>query len=243
VTTHRLYNDLAWIWPVISPPAEYRREARMFHREIVRLLQPHPRQRLNLLHLGCGGGHLDWSFKKHFTVTGVDLSAAMLDLAQKLNPEIEYLLGDMRSLRLGCLYDAVLIADSIDYMLDTADLTAAFATAQAHLWPGGVFLTYAEDTRELFEQNSSHSFNEQQGNVEISVFQNAYDPDPTDTTIEKTFVYLIRQHGQLSIHTDQHLCGLFSQATWLECLESVGFQVQVRSNLYGDPLFIGTKPG
>jgi SAM-dependent methyltransferase len=237
-----LYTDLAWIWPVISPPDEYRREARMFRREIVRILQPRPRQRLSLLHLGCGGGHLDWSFKKNFSVTGADLSQPMLDLARQLNPEVEYLLGDMRHLRLKRLYDAVVIADSIDYMLDTPDLAAAFATAFAHLRPGGVFLTYAEDTRERYIQNSSHCFSEKLENVEISVFQNTYDPDPADTTIEKTFIFLIRQEGQLSIHTDRHLCGLFNLSTWLESLEQAGFQVQVKKNPYGDPLFIGIKP-
>jgi SAM-dependent methyltransferase len=237
-----LYTDLAWIWPVISPPAEYQREARMFRREIVRLLQPRPKQRLSLLHLGCGGGHLDWYFNKKFTVTGVDLSQPMLDLARRLNPEVEYLQGDMRSLRLRRLFDTVVIADSIDYMLDEAELAAAFNTAYAHLRPGGVFLTYAEDTRERFEQNASYCFTEMLGNVEISVFQNTYDPDPADTTIEKTFVYLIRQDGQLSIHTDRHLCGLFGQATWLECLEQAGFQVQVKTTPYGDPMFIGIKP-
>jgi SAM-dependent methyltransferase len=237
-----LYTDLAWIWPIISPPSEYRREASMFRREIVRILQPRPKQRLSLLHLGCGGGHLDWNYKKIFTLTGADLSQPMLDLAHRLNPEFEYLLGDMRSLRLGRLYDAVVIADSIDYMLDEAELAAAFATAYAHLRPGGVFLTYAEDTRERFEQNASHCFSEKQENVEVSVFQNVFDPDLTDTTIEKTFVYLIRQDGELSIHTDQHLCGLFPNSTWVECLEGAGFRVQSSENTYGDPLYIGIRP-
>ena len=215
----------------------------MFRREIAQRLKPGRNQRLSLLHLGCGGGHLDWSLKKHFTINGVDLSQAMLDQARQLNPEVEYLPGDMRSLRLERLFDAVIIADSIDYMLDTGELKAAFATAYAHLKPGGVFVTYAEDTRERFIQNASHCFSEKSGPVEITVFQNSYDPDPADTTIEKTFVYLVRQEGRLSIYNDRHVCGLFSQAAWVECLETAGFSVQAGENIYGDPLFIGIKPG
>jgi len=215
----------------------------MFQREITHLLQPGRRQRLSLLHLGCGGGHLDWSLKKHFTITGADLSPAMLDLARQLNPEVEYLPGDMRSLRLERLFDAVIIAEAFDYMLDTVELKAAFTTAWSHLKPGGVFVTYAEDTRERFIQNASHCFSEKSGPVEISVFQNSYDPDPADTTIEKTFVHLIRQDGRLSIYNDRHVCGLFSQAAWMECLEAAGFSVQAGENTYGDPLFVGIKPG
>ncbi len=215
----------------------------MFQRKIAARLKPARYQPLSLLHLGCGGGHLDWSLKKHFTITGADLSQAMLDQARRLNPELEYFQGDMRSLRLERLFDSVIIDDSIDYMLDTGELQAAFTTACAHLKPGGILVTYAEDTRERFIQNASHCFSEKSGAVEISVFQNLYDPDPADTTIEKTFVYLVRQDGRLSVYNDRHLCGLFSQAEWVECLEAAGFSVQAGENTYGDPLFVGIKPG
>ncbi len=33
-------------------------------------------------------------------------------------------------------------------------------------------------------------------------------------TYEATLVYLIRQQGELTIHTDRQVLGLFSQATW-----------------------------
>lgn len=58
-------------------------------------------------------------------------------------------------MRLGASFDAVIVADAIDYMLTEPDLAAAFATAHAHLRPGGVFCTYAEHTREHFVQNSN----------------------------------------------------------------------------------------
>jgi len=64
-----------------------------------------------------------------------------------LNPEVAYCIGDMRSVRLEKVFDAVMIADSIDYMLTSEDLRAAFETALVHLKPGGVFCTYVEVTR------------------------------------------------------------------------------------------------
>ncbi len=39
---------------------------------------------------------MDYHYKKHFKVTGVDLSEAMLKKAQVKNPECFYFVGDMR---------------------------------------------------------------------------------------------------------------------------------------------------
>lgn len=109
----RLYGDLAWIWPLISPAEDYVEEAERICQAIGRYARLPVR---SLLDLGCGGGHNDATLKRHFSVTGVDISPPMLSLAQSLNPEVSYLQGDMRSLRLEQRFDAVLIADSIDYM-------------------------------------------------------------------------------------------------------------------------------
>ncbi|MCL0102305.1 class I SAM-dependent methyltransferase, partial [Dehalococcoidia bacterium] len=41
-----------------------------------------------ILHLGCGGGHADFTLKKNMVVTGVDVSEEMLVEARSLNPEV-----------------------------------------------------------------------------------------------------------------------------------------------------------
>jgi len=131
----RLYRDLAWLWPIISPPADHIRE----NEEFSKMIQAQcPGRVRTLLHLGCGGGHDDFTLKSHFEVTGVDVSAAMLGLARRLNPEVDYHLGDMRTGRLEKTFDSVIIGDSISYMLTREDLFAAFRTAFVHLKPGGM---------------------------------------------------------------------------------------------------------
>ncbi len=236
----RLYGDLAWTWPIISRKENYVKEAQEFCRAV--------RQRARIavktiLHLGCGGGHLDFTLKEHLEVTGVDVSEVMLSLARQLNPEATYFLGDMRTVRLGETFDAVVIADSIDYMLSVADLRAAFATAFVHLKPGGVFCTYAEVTLERFQQNETGCSTHARGDVEIAFVENRYDPDPTDATYENTFVYLIRRGGQLAIETDCHLGGVFGLATWLSLLREVGFEAQ-QTELDQEhvPMFVCLKP-
>lgn len=219
----RLYSDLAWVWPIISPPQDYIEETE----QLCKIIREHSQLEVKtLLNLGCGGGHNDCTLKKHFGVTGVDTSEAMLELARRLNPEVTYSVGDMRTVWLGKTFDAVAIFDSINYMVTVADLQAAFVTAYKHLRPGGVFLTLVEEAPEHFQQNRTQCTTHARGDIEITFIENVYDPDPTDTTYEVTFVYLIRRGGRLDIETDRHVCGIFGLETWHSLLSEVGFEVR-----------------
>jgi SAM-dependent methyltransferase len=239
-----MYDDLAWTWPIISPPQDYVEESE-YLAGVIRESAGISAQ--TLLHLGCGGGHNDHTLKLHFRLTGVDSSPRMLELARRLNPEVLYHQGDMRSVRLEERFDAVAILDSIAYMLNEDDLRSAFETAFVHLRPGGVFLTYVEHTPQSLKQNKTNSWTKVLGDIEITFVENYYDPDPADTTVESTFVFLIRERGELRIETDHHLCGLFDLSVWYENLRTVGFQV--REVAFEDsaqrvsiPLLVCTRP-
>jgi len=219
----RLYSDLAWTWPIISPVEDYIEETKLFSA----LVREHSKIEVKtLLHLGCGGGHNDYTFKKHFKVTSADISEEMLRLAKKLNPEVNYQYGDMRTIRLEERFDAVMALDSIGYMKTEEDLQRTFITAYEHLKPGGVFLTFVEQISGQFKQNNTTCSTHSKGDVEITFIENYYDLDPTDTNYEATFIYLIRAGGKLEVQSDRHLCGIFKLETWLELLKATGFEVK-----------------
>ncbi len=219
----RLYGDLAWTWPIISPVEDYIEETELFSK----LIKEHSKiAAKTLLHLGCGGGHNDYTFKKYFKITSVDISEDMLTLAKKLNPEVNYQYGDMRTIRLEERFDAVTILDSINYIKTVEDLQRTFITTYEHLKPGGVFITFMEQIAGQFKQKNTTCSTHSKGNVEITFIENYYDPDPTDTNYEATFIYLIRVGGKLEVHSDRHLCGIFKLETWLECLKATGFEVK-----------------
>lgn len=237
----RLYTDLSWLWPVVSPVEDYRSEAQEFLRVISKYARLPVR---SLLDMGCGGGHNDHYFQDFFSVVGVDTSAEMLSLARRLNPKIDYKIGDMRSLQLAQMFDAVIVADSIGYMLNEADLLATFSTAFRHLNPGGVFCTYAEETPQYFEQNETYHSTHQVGDLEVTLVENYYDPDPDDTTYEISFVYLVRKAGKLTIELDLHLAGIFPEDTWIRLMREAGFNV--KQEIFTDegfPFFISIRPG
>ena len=240
-----MYKDLAPFFPIITPPEDYLEEGEYFA-QIIKNTSPITTK--TLLDLGCGGGNDDSALKKHFEITGVDVSDEMLKLAGKLNPEVKYVRGDMRFIRLKKTFDAVAIFDSINYMVTRDDLKAAFETAFAHLKPGGVLLTVAEVVKDRFRQNWTRCMTNARGGTEVTFIENYYDPDPKDTSYEATFVFLIRRNGKLRVETDHHLCGVFDLKTWTDLLQEVGFKVNRMEFNVSDPeaknypLFVCIKP-
>ena len=220
----RLYHDLTWIWPVLSPPEDYIEETEFFSRTIKERAETEVR---TLLHLGCGGGRNDHTFQKHFHVTGVDISDEMLGLAKELNPGTEYTRGDMRSLHLGKTFDSVVALDSVNYMKTEKEMSQLFQTAYTHLNPGGIFLTFAEENVERFKQNRTLSSTHIRGDTQITFIENSYDPNPNDSHFEMTFIFLIRKKGVLEIQTDSHIWGLFKIDTWRRLIKTAGFEVNV----------------
>jgi ubiquinone/menaquinone biosynthesis C-methylase UbiE len=242
----RLYKDLSWIFPILTPLEDYEEECRVFTKLIERYAKVPPE---TLLHLGCGGGHQDYYFKKRFTVSGVDISAPMLKLARRLNPECDYVRGDMRTVRLDRQFDAVTAGDALVYLLSEKDLEAVFRNAFRHLKPGGVFFVIPEHNREQFEQNGTGCVSRKSGKIDLTYVENRYDPDPTDSTFEIAYVYLIRRSGKLRVETDLHQGGLFAQGTWQRLLKKAGFTVTKTRLILSSfprgcylPLFVCVKP-
>ncbi len=226
----RLYNDLAWTFPIITPLRHYIKETEY----AFRLIKKWSRIPIKtILHLGCGGGHNDYVFKKYAQVTGVDISPSMLKLAGKLNPEATYCLGDMRSIGLSQTFDAVVAWDSINHMQTTADLERVFNTAHRHLKDEGVFFFLLDINKEQFRQNITKIYSNRENAIEIVFIENIYDPDLRDTTYDSLFLYLIRKKGKLTIETDHFLCGLYSNKTVLALLRKHGFKASCMKYMPG----------
>lgn len=222
-TTGKLYGRLAWAFPVITPLRHYKKETEQAFRLIRKAARIPVR---TLLHLGCGGGHNDHFFRRHARVTGVDLSPAMLRLARRLNPDVAYLEGDMRKVRLGRTYDAVAAWDSVNHMTGPGDLAKVFDSAYRHLEKGGVFFFLLDTDRAQFCQGSVDGYVNRGKGVKIAFIENLYDPDPRDTHYETRFVFLIRRKSGFKVETDRFRCGLFSAGEVLALLRKRGFRAR-----------------
>lgn len=101
----------------------------------------------SILELGCGTGkHAEHFAQMGYTVHGVDISPSMVELAKTrkssdLTGKLSFEVGDVRTVRLGQQFDAVISLFHVaSYQTTNEDLAAMFQTAATHLKPGGVFL-------------------------------------------------------------------------------------------------------
>ena len=231
----RLYTDLAWLWPHLSPPDHYTAEAAHLDALLVEHLGPGPHR---ILELGAGGGHtlvhLDARADRggrHRTVAA-DLSPQMLQHAAQLIPGLETHAADMRTMRLSATddrgFDAVLIHDAIDYLLAEDDLKQTFDTARAHLRPGGLLFVAPTYLKETFEDNEVADDGTTIDGDQLTYFTYVHDPDPSDTTFEMILLYLIRdlKTRKVQLIEDRHTLGLFAYETWTTLMEQAGFTVQ-----------------
>jgi len=233
----RLYADLAWLWPHLSPPEHYTAEAGRLNDLIAERLGPGPKR---ILELGAGGGHTlvhlaaDGGRGGIHECVAVDLSEPMLEHCRTLIRGIDAVVGDMRDVRLGQTFDVVLVHDAIDYLLTPGDVAKTLTTVHEHLLPGGLAViapTYTHETfvdGEVAHDGTTTPGSQAGDSAELTYFTYVHDPDPADDTFEMILLYLIRPpENQPPRHVelieDRHTLGLFQHGAWLDLIAEAGF--------------------
>jgi SAM-dependent methyltransferase len=219
----RLYGELAPWFHLLTSPVDYEEEAELYRR----LLVEHAEGPVGtVLELGSGGGNNASHLKRHFQLTLVDRSAGMLELSRGLNPELEHVEGDMRTVRLDRTFDAVFVHDALAYILTDPDLESVFETAFAHCRPGGSAVFVPDYVEETFAPRTSHGGHDSEDGergLRYVEWVRADEFDPTRHVVD--FAYLIREGEQVRVEHDRHVCGLFPKETWLRGLDAAGFEV------------------
>jgi len=237
----KLYSELASWFHLLSSPRDYADEAE-FARSL--LAEASSAQPKTVLELGSGGGNNASHLKAHFNLTLVDLSPEMLELSKKINPECEHIQGEMKTIRLGRIFDGVFIHDAIMYMATEDDLRLAINTASAHCKPGGAGLFMPDVLRETFVSLTTHGGHDSDAGDGRSIryIEWTFDPDPFDTTYTVDFAYLLRErNGPVRVVHDTHIFGIFSRETWLRLLRDAGFDARAVEDPWGREVFIGKK--
>lgn len=233
-----MYSSLAGWFHLITAPADYAEEAAFVLGALRdRIGEPV----VEALELGCGGGNLASHLKGETRLTLTDISPDMLAVSRSLNPECEHVEGDMRTLRLGRLFDAVVLHDAVMYMTAEVDLRATIETAFLHLRPGGGAIFLPDCVRETFESHTDHGGHDGDGRS-LRYLEWVVDPDPTDTTYVTDFAYVLREGGEPSrVVLDRHVMGVFARDDWLRVLHEVGFGVDRLLDPWQRDVFVGVR--
>ncbi len=239
----KLYDELAGWFHLLTTPADYAEEAA----DILALWRANVDGPLETaLELGSGGGNTASHLRADVRMTLTDLSPAMLELSRTINPDADHIASDMRTLRLGRTFDAVLVHDAIMYMTTEDDLRAAIETAFVHCRPGGAAVIAPDCVAETYKpatETGGHDERPDGTGRGLRYLEWSFDPDPADTTLITDFAILLREaDGSTRVVHDRHVEGLFPRATWLRLLEDAGFAPEVVVDRYERDLFVARRP-
>jgi SAM-dependent methyltransferase len=217
-----LYTDLTPWYHLVDPAADHADEAACYEAAFLRGIAG---AAATLLDLGAGAGNNALFLKRRFACTLADLSEPMLALSRARNPECAHVQGDLRTLRLGRTFDAVLVHDAVTYMTSEADLGDAIATAFVHTRPGGAALFTPDSIADTFAEHTE-LLEGDDGTRAVRCIQWEWAPVAGDDRCRVEYALLLREGGEVRAGHDPHEAGLFPRATWLRLLAGAGFDVE-----------------
>ena len=208
--------------------------------ERIRRRRPEAR---SLLDVACGSGlHLAAFQELGFEVEGVDLSSAMLAAARHRLPDVALHEDDMRTLRLGRRFDAVVcLFSAIGYMTTLDDLAAAVATMRDHLGPGGVLVVEPWFEPEDWHDGSVFSEAAKAGDLAVARVSRSW-REGDQSLIEMH--YALATPDRTWAFVEPHRMGLFTTEQQLDVFHAAGLTVEhePKPGLTDRGLFVAVAP-
>ena len=175
-----IYSLLSSVYDEINKEIDYSAWARFIDELAVKHYGGRPELGLDL---GCGTGSMTIELSAlGYDMTGVDISAEMLDVARAraekagLSDKILWLLQDMTAFELyGTVDLAVSCLDSINHLSGRGEVDKCFALVHNYLSPNGIFI-FDINGRAKFEKvygDNSFVYETDEG---VVVWQNSYNP-------------------------------------------------------------------
>jgi len=139
-----VFDAYAAYYDLLYQDKDYSAEAQFVHDLLAKHGVP---ARGDLLELGSGTGrHAEDFARLGYSLHGVDMSPTMVKTANARKPadlseQMEFVVGDVRNVRVNKQFDAVISLFHVaSYQTTNIDLSAMLETAAVHLKAGGVFL-------------------------------------------------------------------------------------------------------
>lgn len=193
-----------------------------------------------VLDLGCGTGMLTRLLAaRGYDMIGVDISEEMLEIAARrsdevtgMEPEILYLLQDMREFELyGTVRAVVSICDSMNYLMEYEDLVQVFSRVNNYLDPGGVF---------IFDLNTIYKYEKELGDRTIAenrdegsfIWENYYDEE--DQVNEYDLTLFIREtDGRYQKYEETHYQRAYSLESTRQAIAAAGMEFVAAYDAFG----------
>lgn len=109
------------------------------------LHQSQSRQPYCVLDAGCGTGRMAIELaRRNIDIVGVDLDEVMLEQARAKAPQLDWRLGDLSTIKLEKMVDAIVLAGNVMLFLTPGTEAATINNLVSHLNPGGLLVAAFE---------------------------------------------------------------------------------------------------
>lgn len=197
----------------------------------------------NVLDLSCGtGSQVFWLQDKGLNVTGVDINASMLDIAKEKAQEkgltIEFILGDMRTSRIG-KFDAVLTIFNAIGHLTQDDFKVTLQNIAQNLKPGGLYIFDIFNLDYLLHKDNitqlTIDWQKEQGPKKVREIQ--YSTISPQGILTSYDIYHEQEPNQApNITTAMQTLQVYSASQLDTLLTKHGFTIQQQTAIDGSPL-------
>ncbi len=178
------------------------------------------------LDVGCGGGWFTRAFQKHgYRMTGLDVSAEMLDFAQqtalKEGVRSEYILGDITKTKLPKRFDfATAINDCLNYV-PKEKLNAAIKNVGGALKKGGLFLFDVSSERKIRQKIADTVCADDRDDVTYLAFNR----QETDGVTMDVTLFVKRADGAFDRFDETHRQYIHTEPEITDALRKNGFEL------------------
>lgn len=207
---------------------------------ILRIFRRYNLRGTKVLDIACGTGIVAGYFAKYrYDITGIDLSEAMLEVAQERvqskYPQTQFIQADMTQFDLREHFDAVIcLYDSLNYLLKESQLQKAYQCAYNHLRPGGLYI-FDMNTEFALSQIWGEGTTVRETKNLTSIWESEYNATTRISTLKLTF-FARQDNGYYLRGQETHKETFYPYSTIRRLLDHAGFaQVDIYEHLEFTP--------
>jgi SAM-dependent methyltransferase len=186
------------------------------------------RRQLQVLDVGCGTGqHLRALIKHHANVVGIDVSAALVEIARKTVPDVRLEVADIRTFGLGQRFDLVLALFGVfDYLWRIEDVRAGLRSVAMHLRRDGMLYMVVSRAAAMDPKPQTAEVTLSDGSKLLRcTTPTPYDAD--DSTVKLTYDFLRTGVDGAEIHHQEtHVMRAWTKTELQLFLGEAGFRIE-----------------
>lgn len=194
-----------------------------------------------LLEVACGTGAYLERLTGHYTVSGLDVSPAMLERARRRLPDVPLFEADMADFDLGENFDVVAcLFSSIAYILTVEALRSTIACFARHTVPGGLVIVEPWFAPDQWQEGYVATVSARNDDIAVAR-ASASRRDGRLAAMTLGFV-VARASGEVETYTEEHVTGQFTVDEHLSAFEDAELEVEYDpEGLIGRGLYVATR--